>query len=121
MIAQISRDEYLKNAISIQTPESDLNSVYRKTGITIGLGAIELLSDSKFNRGLRSIGIQPDIIICRSEQTIPNDQRKKISLFCNVPIDNVIETVDVKTIYEAPISFHKEKFDERVLSYRKHL
>ncbi len=66
---------------------------------------------------LRSIGIQPDIIICRSERQIPKTERKKISLFCNVPIDNVIETVDVKTIYEAPISFHKEKLDERVLSY----
>ena len=66
---------------------------------------------------LRSLGIQPDIIICRSEREIPKTERKKISLFCNVAIDNVIETVDVKTIYEAPISFHKEKLDERVLSY----
>ncbi len=66
---------------------------------------------------LRSLGIQPDIIICRSEREIPKSERKKISLFCNVPIDNVIETVDVKTIYEAPISFYKEKLDERVLSY----
>ena len=66
---------------------------------------------------LRSIGIQPDIIICRSERTIPLDQRKKISLFCNVAIEDVIETVDVKTIYEAPISFNKEKLDERVLRF----
>ncbi len=66
---------------------------------------------------LRSLGIQPDIIICRSEREIPKTERKKISLFCNVPIDNVIETVDVKTIYEAPISFHKEKLDDRVLSF----
>ena len=66
---------------------------------------------------LRSLGIQPDIIICRSEREIPKSERKKISLFCNVPINNVIETVDVRTIYEAPISFHKEKLDERVLSY----
>jgi len=65
---------------------------------------------------LRSLGIQPDIIICRSEKKIPTTERKKISLFCNVSIENVIETVDVKTIYEAPISFHKEKFDNRVLS-----
>ena len=68
---------------------------------------------------LRSIGIQPDIIICRSERSIPIDQRKKISLFCNVSIDDVIETVDVKTIYEAPISFNKEKLDERVLKFFK--
>ena len=66
---------------------------------------------------LRSLGIQPDIIICRSEREIPKAERKKISLFCNVPIKNVIETVDVRTIYEAPISFHKEKLDEQVLSY----
>ena len=68
---------------------------------------------------LRSIGIQPDIIICRSEQPIPLDQRKKISLFCNVPIESVIQTIDVKTIYEAPISFNKEKLDKEVLKYFK--
>ena len=66
---------------------------------------------------LRSLGIQPDIIICRSEREIPKTERKKISLFCNVAIENVIETVDVRTIYEAPISFHKEKLDDQVLSY----
>jgi len=66
---------------------------------------------------LRSLGIQPDIIICRSEKNIPTNERKKISLFCNVSYKNVIETIDVRTIYEAPISFYKEKFDERVLSY----
>ncbi len=68
---------------------------------------------------LRSIGIQPDIIICRSQQSIPYDQRKKISLFCNVPIENVIETVDVRTIYEAPISFFIQKLDKQVLKYFK--
>jgi len=66
---------------------------------------------------LRSLGIQPDIIICRSEREIPKAEREKISLFCNVSIENVIETVDVRTIYEAPISFYKEKLDNRVLSY----
>ena len=66
---------------------------------------------------LRSLGIQPDIIICRSERPIPLDHRKKISLFCNVDIDNVIQTVDVKTIYEAPISFNRENLDKQVLEY----
>ena len=68
---------------------------------------------------LRSIGIQPDIVICRSQQSIPFDQRKKISLFCNVLIENVIETVDVKTIYEAPISFYNQNLDKQVLKYFK--
>jgi CTP synthase len=68
---------------------------------------------------LRSIGIQPDIIICRSERPIPLEHRKKISLFCNVDIKNVIETVDVRTIYEAPMSFFREKLDVQVLNYFK--
>ncbi len=68
---------------------------------------------------LRSLGIQPNIIICRSQKSIPLDQRKKISLFCNVSIENVIETVDVRTIYEAPISFYNEKLDKQVLKYFK--
>tara|TARA_E500000331_G_scaffold355277_1_gene410360 strand:- start:1180 stop:2796 length:1617 start_codon:yes stop_codon:yes gene_type:complete len=68
---------------------------------------------------LRSLGIQPDIVICRSQKSIPIDQRKKISLFCNVSIENVIETVDVRTIYEAPMSFFSEKLDKQVLKYFK--
>jgi len=68
---------------------------------------------------LRSLGIQPDIIICRSERPIPLEHRKKISLFCNVDIQNVIQTVDVKTIYEAPISFNRENLDKQVLRYFK--
>jgi len=68
---------------------------------------------------LRSLGIQPDIIICRSERSIPLEHRKKISLFCNVDIENVIQTVDVKTIYEAPISFNRENLDTQVLAYFK--
>ena len=68
---------------------------------------------------LRALGIQPNIIICRCEQPIPMEHRKKISLFCNVAIENVIETIDVKTIYEAPISFSNEKLDQQVLNYFK--
>ena len=66
---------------------------------------------------LRSLGIQPDIIICRCERSIPVSQKKKISLFCNVSTQNVIETVDVKTIYEAPLSFFNQKLDKQVLKF----
>tara|TARA_R100000005_G_C5001603_1_gene208825 strand:+ start:3496 stop:5127 length:1632 start_codon:yes stop_codon:yes gene_type:complete len=64
---------------------------------------------------LRSIGIQPDILLCRSEQPIPQGQRRKIGLFCNVPEEAVIQALDVKTIYEVPLSYHEEGFDEQVL------
>ena len=68
---------------------------------------------------LRALGIQPNIIICRCEQPIPSEHRKKISLFCNVAIDNVIETIDVKTIYEAPISFSNENLISKCLAILK--
>ncbi len=64
---------------------------------------------------LRSIGIQPDILLCRSEQPIPPGQRRKMGLFCNVPEEAVIQALDVRTIYEVPLSYHKEGFDEQVL------
>ncbi len=64
---------------------------------------------------LRSIGIQPDILVCRAEHPIPDSDRKKMSLFCNVSETAVIPALDVKTIYEVPISYHKEGLDTEVL------
>ena len=65
---------------------------------------------------LRSIGIQPDIIICRSEKDIPKEEKRKISLFCNVEPEHVIQSVDVKTIYEVPIKYDQEKLDKKILN-----
>jgi CTP synthase len=65
---------------------------------------------------LRSIGIQPDIIICRSETRISDSIRKKISLFCDIEVEDTIEAIDVKYIYEVPLMLQKEKLDLRVLS-----
>ena len=60
-------------------------------------------------------GIQPDVLVCRSERAINQDIRKKLALFCNVPINSVISSIDAKTIYDVPILMQKEKLDERVL------
>ena len=60
-------------------------------------------------------GIQPDILVCRSERAINMDIRKKLALFCNVPINSVISSIDAKTIYDVPLLMQKEKLDERVL------
>ncbi|MGA1281805.1 MAG: CTP synthase [Pelagibacteraceae bacterium] len=64
---------------------------------------------------LRSIGIQPNIIICRSEKEIPKDEKRKISLFCNVDPEYVIQSVDVSSIYEVPIKYSEEKLDKKIL------
>ena len=65
---------------------------------------------------LRGIGIQPDVLLCRSSHPIPDDDRRKIALFCNVSPERVIPAIDLKTIYEAPIHFHKVGFDTQVLN-----
>ncbi len=63
---------------------------------------------------LLSIGIQPDIILCRCEQTIPSELKKKIALFCNVDEDAVFTSVDVKNVYGVPLKFYEEGFDQKV-------
>lgn len=65
---------------------------------------------------LLEAGIQPDILVCRSEKPLPNDIRKKLALFCNVQLNSVIEALDAETIYDVPMLMRKEKLDERVLT-----
>ena len=64
---------------------------------------------------LLEYGVQPDILVCRSEHPISKDIRKKIALFCNVSPDSVIEALDASTIYEVPLLMEQEKLDEIVL------
>lgn len=66
---------------------------------------------------LREIGIQPDVLLCRSEQPIPKGQREKIALFCNVPAHAVIEALDVDTIYEVPLKLREGGPDSVILSH----
>ncbi len=64
---------------------------------------------------LRAIGIQPDILICRSERFIPQDMKEKIALFCDVDVEAVITALDVKSVYQVPVEFAAEGVDEIVL------
>jgi CTP synthase len=66
-------------------------------------------------RELRAIGIQPDILLCRTTQDLNIGLKKKISLFCNVPTENVITAKDVDSIYEVPLCFHAERLDDLIL------
>ncbi|MDW8332313.1 MAG: CTP synthase [Cyclobacteriaceae bacterium] len=68
---------------------------------------------------LLSSGVQPDILVCRTERPLPLEIRKKLALFCNVHLNSVIEAIDADTIYDVPILMRKEKLDERVLSKLK--
>ncbi|MGE8942481.1 CTP synthase [Leptospira interrogans] len=65
---------------------------------------------------LRSIGIQPDILLCRTDREIPNSERRKIALFCNVREEAVIEARDVSSIYDVPLAYHRKGLDREVLA-----
>ncbi|MBO0938514.1 CTP synthase [Fibrella sp. HMF5335] len=64
---------------------------------------------------LQEAGVQPDILVCRTEHPLPIDIRRKIALFCNVQVSSVIEAMDAETIYDVPILMKKEKLDQRAL------
>lgn len=64
---------------------------------------------------LRSIGIQPDILLCRTNKYLPREIKAKIALFCNVTVDEVITAKDVECIYEVPLVFHRERLDQKIV------
>lgn len=68
---------------------------------------------------LLSYGVQPDILVCRTEHPLSMEIRKKLALFCNVNLNSVIEAMDADTIYDVPLLMKKEKLDERVLAKLK--
>ena len=65
---------------------------------------------------LRSIGIQPDVLLCRTDRPLPRDERRKIALFCNVRPEAVIQALDVASIYDVPVAYHEEGLDREVLA-----
>ncbi|MGD9195596.1 MAG: CTP synthase, partial [Methyloceanibacter sp.] len=65
---------------------------------------------------LRSIGIQPDVLLCRADRPLPPDERRKIALFCNVRPAAVIQALDVSSIYDVPLAYHYEGLDDQLLA-----
>ena len=66
-------------------------------------------------RELTSLGIQPDVLLCRCDRPLPESDRAKIALFCNVPISAVIPALDARSIYDVPLQYHAEGLDDEVL------
>jgi len=66
-------------------------------------------------RELASLGVQPDVLLCRTEKPIPESDREKIALFCNVPKSAVIQALDARNIYDVPLQYHREGLDGEVL------
>src|ERR1035437_5203033 len=88
------------------------------------LGEMKTKPTQYASRTLNSAGVQADIIIARGPIALDGKRKEKIALFCNVPVDNIISAPDVKSIYDVPLNFEKDKMGEtleRVLSLPKHI
>ena len=66
-------------------------------------------------RDLRNLGIRPDTLVCRAPFNTTQAMKEKLSLFCNVPVENIIDSIDVKNIYDIPINYYEQKIDEIIL------
>ena len=68
---------------------------------------------------LRSLGIEPDILVCRTPHSLDNDIKNKLSLYCSINKNNIIEAIDVNNVYQIPINFYNQKIDEAILNQFK--
>src|SRR6266511_841732 len=95
----------------------DLGHYERFTGVSVSRShnvTAGQIYDSILSKELREIGIQPDVLLCRSERALTADLREKIALFCNLPTEAVIDAIDVGSIYEVPQVFHRGGLDSLV-------
>ena len=107
-----TRRVHLRRADETRAPAG---SARRSRRGSEGLPGIKTKPTQHSVKELRSIGIAPDILVCRSNLPIPDKERKKIALFCNVDQDAVISSPDMNSIYEAPTLYHEQGLDSAVL------
>jgi CTP synthase len=107
-IRQFGNEVGLKNALFIHVTLLP----YIKTA-----GELKTKPTQHSVKELLSVGIQPSILLCRADREIPEDEKRKIGLFCNIQKDRVISALDVPSIYQVPVSYHREGLDEQVLKY----
>ena len=82
-------------------------------------GELKTKPTQHYVKELRSLGISPDVLICRSDKELPKDEKKKIALFCSVPNDSVISMHDVDTVYSIPLLLNRQKVDKTILEKLK--
>ncbi len=102
--------------LSIKLPRGDAIFIHLTLLPWVGAaGELKTKPTQHSVKELRSIGIQPDILLCRADREVPSEERRKIALFCNVREDAVIQALDVDSIYDVPVAYHKEGLDSAVL------
>jgi CTP synthase len=118
-VGDIESLPFLEAIRQLRLELSTVNTLFIHVTLVPHLGAAREIKTKPTQHSvkeLRAIGIQPDILLCRSEVPIPQEVKEKIGLFCNVPTQAVIEAIDVSSIYEVPLMFHRGGLDDLVVS-----
>lgn len=102
--------------MKLEHPENVLFMLVSYLPVPKMIGEMKTKPTQYATRALNSAGIQPDIIIARSEYPVDDKRKEKISIFCNISKENVISAPDIKSIYEIPLNFEKENLSKRILS-----
>lgn len=117
-VGDIESQSFIEALRQIQYEKGKENTFFiHTTLIPYIFGSNELKTKPTQNsvRDLRNMGIRPDALVCRAPFDVGDSIKKKLSMFCSVPIENVINSIDVKNIYEIPINYYKQHIDEIIL------
>ncbi len=117
-VGDIESQSFIEALRQIQYEKGSENTFFvHCTLIPFIYGSNELKTKPTQNsvRDLRNMGIRPDALVCRAPYDTGESIKKKLSLFCSVPVENVIDSIDVLNIYEIPINYYKQKIDEIIL------
>lgn len=117
-VGDIESQSFIEALRQIQYEKGKENTFFvHTTLIPYIYGSNELKTKPTQNsvRDLRNMGIRPDALVCRAPFNTGENIKKKLSMFCSVPVENVIDSIDVKNIYEIPINYYKQHIDEIIL------
>jgi len=118
-VGDIESLPFLEAIRQLRLELSTVNTLFIHVTLVPHLGAAKEIKTKPTQHSvkeLRAIGIQPDILLCRTEVPLPQEVKEKIGLFCNVPTQSVIEAIDVASIYEVPLMFHRGGLDDLIVS-----
>ena len=118
-VGDIESLPFLEAIRQLRLELSSLNTLFIHVTLIPHLGAAREIKTKPTQHSvkeLRAIGIQPDVLLCRTEVPLPQEVKEKIGLFCNVSTRSVIEAIDVPSIYEVPLMFHKGGLDDLIVS-----
>ena len=117
-VGDIESQAFVEALRQIQYEKGENNTFFvHVTLIPYIYGSNELKTKPTQNsvKDLRNMGIRPDALICRTPFELPNNLKEKLALFCSIPIDNIVDAVDVTNLYQIPINFYNQKIDESIL------